>query len=147
MSLLYQTVPANPVTPAPTPAAVLDPEENINRIVRPKSQEQRGETKSETHVDEREVRARMPESRGQKRVSDTDGRIDLDKADMEMARKAAEDGLEILCKSQVRLATVTPATYSYYPLCHFYHLQKPIQSRQSDGVMLMTEWTMTHWRI
>ena len=56
----------------------------------------------------------MPDSRGQKRVSDTDGRIDLDEADMEMARKAAEDGLEILRKSKVRLATVTPATYSYY---------------------------------
>ena len=33
---------------------------------------------------------------------------------MEMARKAAEDGLEILSKSKVRLETVTPATYSYY---------------------------------
>ena len=49
----------------------------------------------------------MPDSRGQKRVSDTDGRIDLDEADMEMARKAAEDGLEILRKSKARLATET----------------------------------------
>ena len=61
----------------------------------------------------------MPEPRGRKRVSDTDGRIDLDKADMEMARKAAEDGLDILRKSKVRLATVTPATYSYYAPMQF----------------------------
>ena len=43
-----------------------DPEENTNRIVRPKSQEQRGGKRSETNVDEREVRARMPESRGKR---------------------------------------------------------------------------------
>ena len=56
----------------------------------------------------------MSESRGRKRVSDTGGRIDLDKADMEMARKAAEAGLEIFRKPKVRIETVTPATYSYY---------------------------------
>jgi len=88
-----------------------DPVENTNRIVRPTSQEQRGGKRSEINVDEREVRATIPESRGQKRVSDNDGRIDLDEADMEMARKAAEAGLEILRKS-VRIETVTPATYS-----------------------------------
>ena len=38
----------------------------------------------------------MPESRGRKRVSDTDGLIGFDEADMEMARKAAEDGFDIL---------------------------------------------------
>jgi len=86
---------------------------NTNRIVRPTSQEQRGGKRSEITVDEREVRAKIPESRGQKRVSEKDGRIDLDEAELEMARKAAEAGLEILRKS-VRVDTVTPATYSYY---------------------------------
>ena len=66
-----------------------DPAENTNRIVRPTSQEQRGEKRSESNVDDREVRAKIPESRWQKRVSDNDGCIDLDEADMEMARKAA----------------------------------------------------------
>ena len=88
----------------------------------------------------------MPESRGRTRVSDTDGRIGLDKTDMEMARKAAEDGLEILRKSKVRLAAVTPATYSYYPpLYHFSHLQKSNKPSQSDGAILMTKWKMTRW--
>ena len=70
--------------------------------------------RSDIAVDEREVRATIPESRGRKRVSESDGRIDLDEADMEMARKAAEAGLEIFSKSKVRIETVTPATYSYY---------------------------------
>ena len=87
--------------------------ENTNRIVRPTSQEQRGGKRSEITADEREVRATIPESRGRKSVSENDGRIDLDEADLEKARNAAEAGLEILRKS-VRVDTVTPATYSYY---------------------------------
>ena len=38
----------------------------------------RGEERMETIVTEREVRARIPESRGQKRISENDGRADLD---------------------------------------------------------------------
>ena len=89
---------------------------NTNRIVRPTSQEQRGGKRSEITVDEREVRAKIPESRGRKRVSENDGRIDLDEADLEMARKAAEAGLEILRKS-VRIDTAIPATYLTTPQC------------------------------
>ena len=58
--------------------------------------------RSEITVDEREVRATIPESRGRKRVSENDGRIDLDEADLEMARKAAEAGLALARKTTER---------------------------------------------
>ena len=62
---------------------------------------------------------------------------------MEMARKAAEDGLDILRKSKVRLATVTPATYSYYAPMPFQpppelNPIKPIRWCDVDDEMEMT---------
>ena len=49
---------------------------------------------------ERDVRARIPESRGQKRISGNDGRVDLDEADSEMATKNTKIG-------QVHIPTTT----------------------------------------
>ena len=95
--------------------------ESIDRIVRTRFQEQRGEKRPEDTGAEREVRARVRESRGQKRVPEDDGRTDLDEAELEMARKAAEAGLGLARKS-VRVDTVStkvvppasPPTHSYY---------------------------------
>ena len=53
---------------------------------------ERGEKRSEIAATEREVRARIPESRGQKRISENDGRVDLDEADSEMATKNTRIG-------------------------------------------------------
>ena len=44
-----------------------------------------GEKRMETTVTEREVRARIPEARVQKRISGNDGRADLDDKDSEFA--------------------------------------------------------------
>jgi len=52
----------------------------------------RGGKRSEITVAEREVRARIPESRGQKRISENDGRIDLDEADLETATNNTKIG-------------------------------------------------------
>ena len=41
----------------------------------------RCEKRVETTATEREVRARIPEARGQKRISENDGRADLDEND------------------------------------------------------------------
>ena len=41
----------------------------------------RGEERMGTTITEREVRARIPEARGQKRISEDDGRADLDDKD------------------------------------------------------------------
>ena len=45
----------------------------------------RGEKRMETTATEREVRARIPEARGQTRISENDGRADLDDKDSEFA--------------------------------------------------------------
>ena len=99
--------------------------ENTDRMVRTKFPEQRGEKRPEEKGAEREVRARVRESRGQKRVLEDDGRADLDEAQVEMARKAAEAGLAIARKS-VRVVAVStkvvppaaPPTRSYYARQH-----------------------------
>ena len=80
--------------------------ENADRIVRTKCPEQRGEKRPEDTGAEREVRARVRESRGQKRVPEDDGRADLDEAELEMARGAAEAGLA-LARKAVRVDAVS----------------------------------------
>jgi len=62
----------------------------------------RGEKRSETTVTEREVRARIPESRGQKRISENDGRVDLDEADSEMATKNTRIGQVHISTTAIR---------------------------------------------
>ena len=52
----------------------------------------RGEKRLETTATEREVRARIPEARGQKRISENDGRADLDENDSEIATKNTRIG-------------------------------------------------------
>ena len=89
--------------------------ENIDRIVRTEFQEQRWEKRLEDTGAEREVRARIREARGQKRVPEDDGRTDLDEAALEMARNAAEAGLALARKAVRVDAVVPPPTYSYAP--------------------------------
>jgi len=66
----------------------------------------RGEKRSETTVTEREVRARIPESRGQKRISENDGRVDLDEADSEMATKNTRVGQVHISTTAIRWCDV-----------------------------------------
>jgi len=84
--------------------------EHIDRIVPTTFQEQRGEKRLEDTGAEREVRARIREARGQKRVPEDDGRADLDEAALEMARNAAEAGLArlALARKAVRVDAVAP---------------------------------------
>ena len=96
--------------------------EHIDRIVRTKFPEQRGEKRLEDTGAEREVRARIREARGQKRVPEDDGRTNLDEAGLEMVRNAAEAGLA-LARKAVRVDAVSnkfvlpvaPPTHSYAP--------------------------------
>ena len=87
-----------------------------------------GKERPEDTGAEREVRARVRESRGQKRVPEDDGRTDLDEAGLEMARNAAEAGLA-LARTTIRVDAVSnksappepaptyaaPPTYSHAP--------------------------------
>ena len=75
-------------------------------MVRTKFPEQRGGKRPEDIGAEREVRARVRESRGQKRVPEDDGRTDLDEVGLEMARNAAEAGLA-LARKAVRVDAVS----------------------------------------
>ena len=45
------------------------------------------------------------QTRGEKRVSEDDGRTDLDEAQLEIARRAAEHALEILRQSNKRVSS------------------------------------------
>ena len=76
---------------------------------------------------EREVRARVRESRGQKRVPEDDGRTDLDEAELQMARKAAEAGLELLRKSVRVDAVSTKVVPPAAPPTHSYYAPLPVQ--------------------
>ena len=58
--------------------------------------------RSEATVAEREVRARIPESRGQKRISENDGRVDLDEAGSEVATKNTRIGQVHISKTAIR---------------------------------------------
>ena len=62
----------------------------------------RGEERMETTTTEREVRARIPEARGQKRISENDGRDDLDEKDSEFATKNTRMGQVHISKSAAR---------------------------------------------
>ena len=56
----------------------------------------------ETTATEREVRARIPEARGQKRISENDGRANLDEKDSEFATKNTRVGQVHISKSAAR---------------------------------------------
>ena len=65
----------------------------------------------ETIVTEREVRARIPEARGQKRISENDGRADLDDKDSEFAAtKNTTVGQVHISKSAARWCDIIDET-------------------------------------
>ena len=71
----------------------------------------RGEKRMETIVTEREVRARIPEARGQKRISENDGRADLDDKDSEVvATKNTRVGQVHTSKSAARWCDIIDET-------------------------------------
>ena len=69
------------------------------------------EKRMETTVTEREVRARTPEARGQKRISEDDGRADLDDKDSELAAtKNTRVGQVIISKPAARWCDIIDET-------------------------------------